>query len=61
MGEKEEKFIKGRDIAIGMKVQRFDNGLSMSHPLIVYVDGPYFNNPLYADDDFKVIQEVSQR
>jgi hypothetical protein len=57
----EDRFIKGSELELGMRVQRFDNGIEMSHPMIVYADGVYFENPLYKDDDFKVIQEVAQR
>lgn len=55
---KESTYIKGTDLRIGMTVQRFSNGVEMSHPMIVYASGPYYRNPLYADEDFKVIQHA---
>ena len=56
--KKKDKYIKGSELKIGMTVQRFSGGLAMNHPMIVFASGPYYKNPLYADDNFKVIHDV---
>jgi len=58
--------IKGKDIVLGMTVQRTLKGKSMADPIIVFEDGVYLNNPLYAEDEFLVLvsaayyEEVSE-
>ena len=49
--------IKGKDLQIGMKVQRVVNGEPANIPMIIFAEGPYYNNALYSDDDFLVIQQ----
>ena len=47
--------IKGKYLRVGMRVRRCVSGKYLdSQTMIVYIDGPYFNNPLYADDVFLV-------
>jgi hypothetical protein len=47
--------IKGKDLVVGMKVRRYVSGKYLdSQSMIVYSEGPYFNNPLYAEDFFQV-------
>ena len=48
--------IKGHQLKVGMRVQRELSGVPMQSPMIVYADGVYYKNPLYSDDDFRLIE-----
>lgn len=56
------RVIKGNELELGMVVVRVTtDGDHITDNMIVYRDGPYYHNGLYADEDFKVVQEVNQR
>ena len=50
--------IKGRSLKVGMRVRRYVSGKHLDdQSIVVYMDGPYYNNPLYADDVF-IVDEI---
>lgn len=51
--------VKGHELELGMKVQRLFEGQPTQHPMIIFAEGPYYQNPLYRDDDFLLIEETS--
>lgn len=53
---KDGDIVKGHELQLGMKVQRLYKGKAAQHPMIIYADGPYFQNPLYRDEEFLLIK-----
>lgn len=50
-----EVLINGSELKLGMVVKRVIDGKYVSDmEMIVYADGPYYNNSLYKDDLFLV-------